>query len=108
MTQAQLNCSVASITGESLCTVRALGFGLVIEDPDDLDPEDLRLVVDCPFCRKPVPYPGDVCNDSLPLAECPDCDVEFPFEVDEVYVAGGPVRTVTPGLAETGYPRLVR
>ncbi len=96
MTQRQLVCSVASATGESPRTVRARGFGLVTEDPDDRDPEDLRLVLDCPFCRTPVPYPGAV-GDSVPhLADCPGCDVEFPFELDEVYVAGGPAGVLDP------------
>ncbi len=88
MTQTQLVSSVALATGESPRTIRVMGFGLVTEDPDDLDPEDLHLVLDCPFCRKPVPYPGRAGNDPVPLAECLDCDVEFPFQVDEVYAAG--------------------
>jgi hypothetical protein len=96
MTQRQLVCSVASATGESICTVRARGFGLVTKDPDDHDPEDLRLFLDCPFCRKPLPYPGNGGNGVLHLADCPGCDVEFPFEVDEVYVAGGPGGVLDP------------
>jgi hypothetical protein len=88
MTHTQLISSVASITGESLSTVRALGFELLTEVDNQLEPEDLRLVVDCPFCRKPVPYPNDALKNSLRLAECSNCDVEFPFAEDEVYAAG--------------------
>jgi hypothetical protein len=87
MTRTQLICSVASVTGESLRTVRARGFGLVAENPDDPDPEDLRLVLDCPFCRRAVPYPGVAIDGSLPMAECPGCDVYFPFAIEEVYAA---------------------
>jgi hypothetical protein len=99
MTQTQLIHQIASLTGEAPCTVRALGFGLVARDPDDLEPEDLRLVVACAFCRKPVPYPGLAGDGSLPMGECPDCDVYFPFVADEVYAAAkfddGPSRNAT-------------
>jgi hypothetical protein len=96
MTQRQLVCSVATATGESPRTVRALGFGLLTEDPDALAPEDLRLVLDCPFCRGPVPYPGAAPGGAIPLAGCPDCDVEFPFEPGEVYAASSKRRTSAP------------
>jgi hypothetical protein len=88
MTQTQLSYSVAFVTGETLRTVRDRGFSLVAENPDDLEPEDLRLVLDCPFCRTAVPYPGLASDGSLPMAECLDCDVYFPFALDEVYAAG--------------------
>jgi hypothetical protein len=88
MTQTQLIHSVAFATGESLRTIHGLGFRLVTDSPDDLEPEDLHLVVDCPFCRVPAPYPGLACDGSLPMAECLGCDVYFPFEADEVYAAG--------------------
>jgi hypothetical protein len=85
MTQAQLECSVAARTGESLRTVHRLGF-----QPDragTLEPEDLRLVVDCPFCGRAVPYPGRVRDGSPALAEClsPSCDVFFDFAEADVY-----------------------
>ena len=59
-------------------------------NPRDLEPEDLRLVVDCPFCGRPVPYPGLVRDGSPALAECADprCDVYFDFAIAEVYAAG--------------------
>jgi hypothetical protein len=88
MTQTQLLYSVASATGESLRTVRALGFGLAARDMSHLDPEDLRLVVDCPFCRTPAPYPGRGGDGAPPMAECLRCDVDFPFDDDEIYAAG--------------------
>src|SRR5690349_14118543 len=58
MTQAQLEAAVADATGESLRTVHRLGFGLLAGPGDGRGPEDLELVLDCPFCRRPVPYPG--------------------------------------------------
>jgi hypothetical protein len=90
MTQAQLDRSIAGVTGESPRTIRRLGFGLQPSSPRDLEPEDLRLFVDCPFCGRPVPYPGRVGDDSPALAECTDprCDVYFDFDVSDVYAAG--------------------
>jgi hypothetical protein len=88
MTQTQLISCVASVTGETLRTIRARGFGLVVPEADNHDPEDLRLVLDCPFCRMAVPYPGVARDGSLPMAECLRCDIYFPFALDEVYAAG--------------------
>jgi hypothetical protein len=107
MTQRQLVSSVAFATGESLRTVRARGFGLVTKDSDDVDPEDLRLVLDCPFCRKPVPYSGEVSSDVTPLAGCPDCDIEFPFELGEISVESGKQRTAAPVPQGSTFARLL-
>jgi len=87
LTQAQLDQEVASVTGESLKTIRTRGFGLVSENSKDLEPEDLQLQLTCPFCGEHVPYRGSSSDGSAPLAECEGCDLEFPFEPDEVYAA---------------------
>jgi hypothetical protein len=90
MTQTLLDCQIARITGEPLSTINTFGFSVVAEDPDDLEPEDVELVLDCPFCGKPVPYPGLGGDGSEPLAECDRCDVYFEFDPDEVYtIAAG-------------------
>jgi hypothetical protein len=88
MTQAQLEHDVADRTGESPRTIRRRGFGLQSVAPRDPEPEDLRLVVDCPSCGRPVPYPGLVAQGSPALAECADprCDLYFDFAIAEVYV----------------------
>ena len=88
MTQAQLHRSVAGRTGESPRTVRRIGFQP--HRPIGPRPEDLRLVVDCPFCGTAVSYPGRVGDGSQALAECqgPRCDVYFDFDPGEVYAAG--------------------
>jgi hypothetical protein len=83
MTQAQLDCAVADSTGESLDLVHQFGFSL----PAVLEPEDLCLVLDCPFCRRPVPFPGRVRGGDLAQAECLDCDVYFEPREHEVYAA---------------------
>jgi hypothetical protein len=85
MTPAQLDCQIARITGESLQTLRFMGFSLLPQKPGDLPPENLRLVLDCPFCGRPVPYPGPASSGSEVLAECEACDVYFGFDLDEVY-----------------------
>ena len=92
MTQRQLDLAVAGATGESLATIRRLGFVARADAPSDLEPEDLHLAVDCPFCRSPVPYPGLARGGSAALAECDACDVFFDFDPDEVY-ASGPVES---------------
>jgi hypothetical protein len=87
LTQAQLESAVAAVTGESVRTVHQLGFGISARRGGVLEPEDLRLVVDCPFCRRPVPSPAWAGDGSLTLAECLDCDVYFDTSADEVYAA---------------------
>ena len=87
MTQAQLDCAIADITGESLDLVHGFGFSL----PAALEPEDLCLVLDCPFCRRPVPFPGRVKGGALAQAECLDCDVYFEPREHEVYAADPPM-----------------
>jgi len=77
MTQAQLHTAVARATGEPIGLIRDLGFGLLSERPDDLAPEDVALMVACPHCRRPVPYPGVAGDGALTMAECLDCDVYF-------------------------------
>ena len=87
MTQAQLVRVVAGRTGESAGTVRRLGFHIQPDSPGDLPPADLRLVVDCPSCRRPVPYPGYATDGWPALAECADprCDLYFDFDPTRVY-----------------------
>jgi hypothetical protein len=89
MTQSQLDRSVAARTGESPHTIHRLGFGLEPIKQADRQPEEIRLVVDCPFCGRPVPYPGTVRDGSPALAECtePRCDVYFDYAFTDVYVA---------------------
>jgi hypothetical protein len=84
MTQAQLDRAVAAATGESLTTVRALGFSLLDPQSVPREPEDPRLVLDCPVCGRSVPYPGALRHGAPALAECARCDVDFAFQVDEV------------------------
>ena len=84
MTQPLLERAVADALGEPLATVRRLGFGLTTLDRP-AEPDDPRLVLDCPFCGRAVPYPGRARDGSLALAECLRCDVYFDFAEVEVY-----------------------
>ena len=58
MTQAQLDRAIAATTGEPIATVQNLGFSLLSPRRDTSEPGDLCLALDCPFCDRPVPYPG--------------------------------------------------
>jgi hypothetical protein len=86
MTQAQLDSQIASITGESLTEIHLLGFSLESDHHDELESSTVQLVLDCPFCRCPVPYPGLASDDSETMAECDRCDVYFAFDLEEIYV----------------------
>ena len=85
MTRTQLNHQVARITGEPIGNITALGFSLLRPGGESMEPEDIRLVLECPFCGRPVPYPGSAAAGSEPMAECERCDVYFGFDVFEVY-----------------------
>ena len=85
MTRFQLEAQIARITGEPLNRVRRQGFGLMAENHDPADAEEVRLVLDCPFCRQPVRYPGSAADGSEAMAECDRCDIYFGFDICEVY-----------------------
>jgi hypothetical protein len=89
MTQSRLDRLVARTTGEPLHLVRSLGFHLLDGRASELEPEELSLGTNCPFCGHRVLLlsgPG-----GLPaVAECRRCDVEFDCRPEEVYAAGPP------------------
>jgi hypothetical protein len=84
MTRTELISQVARITGETFTTVHHRGFTLVSAERRETEADDVELVLDCPFCGRPVPYPGHG-GGSDPLAECARCDVYFGFDPGEVY-----------------------
>ena len=83
MTKLALDRAVAAATGETTSTIRRLGFGPAAPP----EPDDVALVLDCPFCGRPVAYPGRGRGGAPAMAECGRCDVYFDFADDEVYVA---------------------
>ena len=85
MTKLALDRAVAAATGEPLSTIRRLGFGPA-DTPRD-EPGEPTLALDCPFCGRPVAYPGRGKGGAAAMAECGRCDVYFDFADDEVYVA---------------------
>jgi hypothetical protein len=87
MTSNQVSRLVAARTGESIAVIRRLGFQIESEPPEPPAAEDVCLVVHCPFCREPVPYPGRSRDGSTPMAECEACDVYFPFRDQDVFPA---------------------
>jgi hypothetical protein len=86
MTRTRVNHLVAARTGESLAVIRRLGFQLLAE-PREEPTQELRLALSCPFCRRPVAYPGRSRDGSAALAECEGCDIYFPFEDRDVFPA---------------------
>ena len=84
MTRTQLNHQVARITGEPIGNIAALGFSLLRPGGESMESEDIRLVLECPFCGRPVPYPGRGAAGSEPMAECERCDVDFDFLPQDV------------------------
>ena len=89
MTRHQLEHAVAGATGESLRTIRGLGFAVLAFEPEEPESDGDSLVLDCPFCGHPVPYLGHVGDGSAAMAECDSCDVYFDPLPDEVYLATG-------------------
>jgi hypothetical protein len=87
MTRTRLHSSIAARTGEPLSVIRQIGFSLLTNNRDEPKPEDIILVLHCPFCGEQVPDPGRTGDGSNALAECPDCDVYFEFEDGEVFPA---------------------
>jgi len=87
MTQAQLLDAVAAATGESLHTVRRRGFSPLGPGRTGLAPEPSALLLDCPFCGRPVPYPGPARGGEPAPAECLGCDLYYEFDPLEVYAA---------------------
>ena len=98
MTQSQLESTMAHATGESVCLVRHRGFGVASLEARSFAADDLMLVLDCPFCRHRVTYPGLTRNGSPAMAECLGCDVYFDFAMDEDI----PARHAKSGLCDLG------
>jgi hypothetical protein len=88
VTKLALDRAVAAATGEPVSTIRRLGFGP--EAPPE--PDGLALALDCPFCGRPVAYPGRGRGGEPAMAECLRCDVYFDFADAEVYVADAEVQ----------------
>jgi hypothetical protein len=72
----QLDRAVARATGESLRTVRALGFSLLPERPTGTAPDERAFDAECPRCGRAVPHPGWA-GGAPALAECAECDLYF-------------------------------
>ncbi len=83
MTTSTLHRSVARQTGESLSTVRAIGFQPLEDLP--LDDEPTHLALDCPCCGAQVPLTEHGLANLPEFAECYRCDAAYGYEYSEVY-----------------------
>ena len=102
MTRNQVSHLIAARTGEPLSVIRRLGFQIKSEPREGPAAEELRLVVRCPFCREPAPYPGRSRDGSAAPAECAGCDVYFEFEDRDVFPASAR-RVADPSTARHRY-----
>jgi hypothetical protein len=84
VTQAQLDRAVASATGETLRDVRSRGFGLLSARRRSPEPDQLILVIACPFCRAVVQFVPASEIEMPALVGCPECDVEFEYAPHEI------------------------
>ena len=85
MTQYQLDRSVARTTGESLRTIRALGFALLAAPPVAMGPVDLHLAVACPRCGVDQTLACDR-DGTAAMGECAPCDLLFDYLPSDVRV----------------------
>ena len=102
MTRNQVSHLIAARTGEPLSVIRRLGFQIKSEPREGPAAEEICLVVLCPFCREPAPYPGRSRDLTTPMAECEGCDVYFPFQDRDVFPACAS-RLTEPSLARHRY-----
>ena len=86
MTRARPDHEAADATGESINTVNRLGFSVMPDETADREPEPLYLAVNCPHCRRPTLYPGQLPDGSSPVAKCPGCDAVLDYDIRDVYV----------------------
>jgi hypothetical protein len=68
MTRTQLHRAVAMATGDTIRTIRSLGFRIV-HDPEN--------TIECPTCGQVVPHPGFARDGKPVMAECLGCDSYF-------------------------------
>ena len=85
MTQNELNRAVARATGESLGTIRDLGFTLVTQETKPAT--EPTLAVDCPGCGARLDVHSSPSRNHI---ECPRCDAVYPYSNDEIYVSDSP------------------
>lgn len=91
MTQQQLDCAVATATGESLRLVRHHGFSLLDRIGPDHSVDEILLVIDCPFCGGAIPIASVPAQTAQPTAECDHCELAFAYQPEDVYVATQPL-----------------
>ena len=84
MTRNRLHAQIARVTGESECTIRALGFSLLLLTVP-VAPAEPRLCLSCPGCGADVAI--SAVEGSLPAwAACPHCDITYPYRDEEVFL----------------------
>ncbi|MEI8384308.1 MAG: hypothetical protein WCJ09_29645 [Planctomycetota bacterium] len=84
MTSRQFQRQLAHATGESLRTIRSRGFSLLQLDVPVTEVAE-TLCLSCPGCGRDVSLDSE--ESGLPeWAECPSCDIAYPYDDDEVFL----------------------
>ena len=88
MTRSQMNAAVVEATGESLSTVRGMGFSLDRQRKPRRSPQSEALpVIDCPGCGGVVVLAWSSAEELPEFAECRRCETAFGYYDREVYDA---------------------
>src|SRR5437868_15288524 len=86
MFHSSLHSAISHITGDSVATIKRLGFRLNrrshVETPVADDP---LAVVDCPCCGGTVVVAWNRKDPLDEFADCRRCETVFPYSSDEVY-----------------------
>ena len=84
MSRQQFQRAVARATGESVTTIRSLGFSVLEVDVPVANVANC-LCLSCPTCGRDVPLSSE--EDTLPeMAECAHCDIAYPYDDEEVFL----------------------
>ena len=87
MSRQQFQRAVARATGESVTTIRSLGFSVLAVDIPLANVANVAncLYLSCPGCGRDVPLSSE--EDTLPeMAECAHCDIAYPYDDEEVFL----------------------
>lgn len=86
MIRSLLHAAVARATGETLATVKRLGFHFNRRArPDKPTTDDPLAAIDCPCCGGSVVVAWNRREDLPEFADCRTCDIAVPYSPSEVY-----------------------
>ena len=87
MTRRRLHEQVATATGESIDTVRRIGFQLLTGSVERNDEESDWLWIECSGCKRNLLLSSTGFDDLPEFADCERCDAVFDYQFDELFSA---------------------